>query len=478
MRVKKPNKGDDDSEATKKGGDKAEIMTRWLLAAATLLALSLSVLSGTGKFRKPSDHQSSAKLAMKKVRDSAKTGDTASSEKLAGELAREAREKAREKARDNKAVKHLAPDGTSPTTSHLGQVRSKSSASLSVFTAQMLPIAEVERNKIAEHGPIKAMLTTAREEIFFLTQSHLWLYDLSSEKLGGLQIKEDAKELSPELAKPSESLSYALIPWGSGYLVKAGADMVLVKAPPSFEAVLIKMEDSGFLGAGILGGQRSLMTDQWLWQFDEKLQVDRRWPLPSGQDLTQLSSPDHGTVPADFWRSMKVVFGGDEALILHTQRHIWYWQLTAGGGKSGMGELSLVGSYFRQIRKVHRIGDDQIAIETPYSMIVMTVAGDILKIIPVSQIRKLRYFIPSLTEHTYLFDDHHLEIYRGLNSSEPKLWHGTLSLEPTKHVSHFDRQGDRLVFVVDGELKIFRLDFQRPAVARGTQPQDVSKKRF
>ena len=451
-------------------------MIRWLLAAVTLLVLSLWIFGGTGKFRKPSERKSAITLVNIEATDGEKAGDVASSEKPTSER----ENNASENKGDREAKKPVIGAG-SPITppTHLGQRVSsqQSPVNRSVFTSQRVPIAEAERNKIAEHGPIKAMLMTASEEIFFLTESHLWLYDLSSEKLGGLLIKEDAKELS--LTKPSKTSPYALIPWGSGYLVKAGSDIVMVKAPPSFEVVLMEMADPGFLGAGMLGGQRGLMTDQWLWQFDKELRVRRRWPLPSGRDLVELISPDHGKVPADFWGSMKVVFGGDEAVIFHTQRHIWHWHLAGGESKSsGMGELSLVGSHFRQIRKVHRLDGDQIAIETPYSMIVMTVAGEILKIIPVSQSRKLRYFIPSLTEHTYFFDDHHLEIFLGLNGPEPKLWHGTLSLDPTKSVSHFDRQGDQLAFVVDGELMIFRLDFQRPAVARGTQPQDVSKKRF
>ncbi|MCY4381499.1 MAG: hypothetical protein OXC40_08040, partial [Proteobacteria bacterium] len=96
-------------------------------------------------------------------------------------------------------------------------------------------------------------------------------------------------------------------------------------------------------------------------------------------------------------------------------------------------------------------------VQTPYSVILMTFSGEITKMIPVSSQRQLTFFIPTSSEHTYFFDDLHLEIYHH-DGQEKKISYGSLPIENSRMVTQVIRDHDMLCLITDGEVRLFRLE--------------------
>ena len=329
-----------------------------------------------------------------------------------------------------------------------------------------LPILESHRNRLAHHGGVLALAFGADHELYIATQQQLWFYNFSEQSLKSLELRPAELGGGGDGGDENDDEVRAqFISWGEqAYLLHSGNELFVVEHKPVLRVLKLEIAAQGFMGAGLLGESRSLMTQDSLWVLDHGLRVVTRWGLPAIQDFYELVSQNPAEVKAMVAKTplhaMRVAYTEDRQLIFYTQRHIWLWQpsaqaphyLVERAEKSA--ELRLIGSYFRDIQRIHLSGTEVMVVETPYALILLDFQGRILKMIDVSALRRLRVALLSATEHTYLFDDHRLEIY---HPQTHQLWSGVFAFDKTKRIAALVRRDHRVAMAVDGQVKLFEL---------------------
>ena len=329
-----------------------------------------------------------------------------------------------------------------------------------------LHIIESHRNRLAHHGEVLALAFGADHELYIVTQHQLWFYNFSEQSLKSLELSP--AELGGEGDGGDENnddeVRAQFISWGEqAYLLHSGNGLFVVEHTPALRVLKLEIAAQGFMGGGLLGESRSLMTQDSLWVLDHGLRVVTRWGLPAIQDFYELVSQNPAEVKAMVAKTplhaMRVAYTEARQLIFYTQRHIWLWQPAAQAPHhlervDKPAELRLIGSYFRDIQRIHLSGAEVMVVETPYALILLDFQGSILKMIDVSALRSLRVALLSTTEHTYLFDDHRLEIY---HPQTHQLWSGAFAFDKTKRIAALVRRDHRVAMAVDGQVKLFEL---------------------
>lgn len=343
--------------------------------------------------------------------------------------------------------------------------------------ARPLAMSEAHRHRLDQHGQVHALAFGPHHELYMLTRHHLWLYDLSTQVLKSLALQDVSADKGAQL---QVSQSVQIIPWTApdqydgaerAYLLNLGDALFVLEQTSTPQVMKLDVPTQGFMGGGLLGPSRSFVTQGSLWVMDEGMRVVSRWGLPDVEHYYGLVSAHPDEVQAMARKNplsaMRVVYTNDQRLIFYTQRHIWLWQPANAGADheqqpKAAQPLQLIGSYMRDIQRI-QVDGDVLIVQTPAAIIVMDLAGQIIKLIDVAKVRRLQMAWLGEGKHMFLFDDHHLEMY---DLAKEKIWYVTLAFDKSKRVSAWTRHGDNVAMVVDGQIKLMELSLQAQAVAQ------------
>lgn len=352
------------------------------------------------------------------------------------------------------------------------QPESSSVSSAQPLQLSHLPLSESHRNRIHHHGPVVDIIFASHHEIYIFTPSHLWLYDQLSRRLKGLVLHRSSGQRNNTVSAENHKWGQ-VIGWGENrYLVRLAQKLFVIDHDPSFEVMRLDVSGQNFMGAGMISRSLSFVSDQMVWIMDPSLQIVSSRPLPSLEQFYSLVSADLNEVKAlviqHSPQSMKVVYG-DGVMIFHTKRHIWLWRPYPSDHSE---DLVVLGSYLREVDDVHIISSSMLAIQTAHAIMLMNLDGDILKMIPVSAQRSLRFFAADDDHHTYLFDDHHLEVYE-FDQKSAQLWYGSIEMDPSFTVSQMRRHRNQLAVVASGQVKFFELGFIPQSLGQDSSESSV-----
>jgi len=306
------------------------------------------------------------------------------------------------KSVDKASLQHQASDKASPG-SYPSKVESRSFEPLAVVAANHQLSSAHSQALSEDGGVVDGVFLKASNRFMMLTKNYVWSYDFVAKRLHKYTVTARARgQVLGEKLTPfmDHGVLVALKENPTELAHSHQGGVLIVSLVPKIRLRRLKMGQKKIHAAAMMGEEGVLVVGGDVMFLGEGLRPRRIVKMPSLDPLRASSSSfgDDSGLKARF-----AVSGG--AVWLYTAQQVFFWKPF-----KGQRSWQKVVDKVRMIQRVSFV-EDRLLIQTPYSVVVMFLSGDIEHTIPVLSRRKLLDMYIDERGHLYVFDDYQLEYY-------------------------------------------------------------------